>query len=238
MLIAGLGLDLESWPSAMVAQFVERGFRVIRADNRDAGRSTLVSAPAPSVLRQLLARPRADAYSLADMAADHIGVLDHLEVDRVHLLGMSMGGMIAQTIAATQPGRVATLTSLFSTTGNSAVGQPRWSTKWILAKPAPRTVRQAVERHLELFGRVASTTCPPNWAAEREWATKAWFRGPGRQAHQATARQIGAIQASGDRTDELRRITAPTLVIHGGSDRLVHPAAERRRRRPSPAHAM
>ena len=92
LLIAGLSLDLTSWPQAMVDGFTERGFRVIRFDNRDVGRSSRIATPPPSTLRQVLARPRPDAYDLADMAADTYGLLEHLAVDRVHLVGMSMGG--------------------------------------------------------------------------------------------------------------------------------------------------
>ncbi|AUH63742.1 alpha/beta fold hydrolase [Paracoccus zhejiangensis] len=124
LLIAGLGEDINAWGGEFVSALVARGFRVITMDNRDVGRSTFASRPAPMVWRQVLARPRKDAYSLADMAADATGVLDHLGIGRVHLVGRSMGGMIAQTIAATVPDRVLSLTSIYSTTGAKKVGQP------------------------------------------------------------------------------------------------------------------
>lgn len=112
LLIAGLGEDINAWGGEFVAALVARGFRVITMDNRDAGRSSFPARRAPQLWRQVLARPRKDAYSLADMAADATGVLDHLGISRVHLVGRSMGGMIAQTIAATVPDRVQSLTSI------------------------------------------------------------------------------------------------------------------------------
>ncbi|MFE1322062.1 alpha/beta fold hydrolase [Kitasatospora phosalacinea] len=122
LLVAGLGLDLTSWPTALVDGFADRGFRVVRFDNRDAGCSGRIAAPPPGRVRQLLARPHPDAYTLADMAADALALLDALGVERAHLVGMSTGGMIAQTLAARHPERVATLTSVFSTTGAPGMG--------------------------------------------------------------------------------------------------------------------
>ena len=227
LLIAGLGLDLTSWPERLVTGFVDQGFRVIRMDNRDAGRSSRIDAPPPGRLRQLLARPRPDAYDLADMAADVHGLLGHLRVDRVHLVGMSMGGMIAQTFAARHPDRVATLTSIFSTTGHRRVGQPARSTLVRMAEPPARTVEESVHRHLAMLAHIGSATFPPDEALERAWATAVWDRCGGRRGGAPVARQIGAIQASGDRTAELSRITAPTLVVHGDTDRMVHPSGGR-----------
>ena len=227
LLVAGLGLDLTSWPQRMVDGFVERGFRVVRFDNRDAGRSSRIGHPPPGRLRQLLARPRPDAYDLADMAADTVGLLDALGIERVHLLGMSMGGMIAQTVAARHPARVLSLTSIFSTTGHRRVGQPARSTLLRLAKAPARTVEESVERHLAMLGHIGSSVFPPDEEYERAWAAAVWERSGGPRSGAAVARQIGAIQASGDRTPELARITAPTLVVHGDSDRMVHPTGGR-----------
>jgi len=227
LLIAGLGLDLTSWPQRMVDGFVERGFRVVRLDNRDAGRSSRIGNPPPGRLRQLLARPRPDAYDLADMAADTVGLLDALGIERVHLFGMSMGGMIAQTVAARHPARVLSLTSIFSTTGHRRVGQPARSTLLRLAKSPARTVEESVERHLAMLGHIGSSVFPPDEEYERAWATAVWDRSGGPGAGAAVARQIGAIQAAGDRTAELARITAPTLVVHGDRDLMVHPTGGR-----------
>ncbi len=226
LLIAGLGLDLTSWPQRMVDGFVERGFRVVRLDNRDAGRSSRIGNPPPGRLRQLLARPRPDAYDLADMAADTVGLLDALDIGQVHLLGMSMGGMIAQTVAARHPARVLSLTSVFSTTGHRRVGQPASSTLLRLAKAPARTVEESVERHLAMLGHIGSSVFPPDEEVERAWATAVWDRG-GARSGAPVARQIGAIQASGDRTPDLARITAPTLVVHGDRDLMVHPTGGR-----------
>jgi NAD(P)-dependent dehydrogenase (short-subunit alcohol dehydrogenase family)/pimeloyl-ACP methyl ester carboxylesterase len=227
LLIAGLAIDLTSWPQRMVDGLVERGFRVLRFDNRDVGRSTFVDTPPPSRVQQLLARPRPDAYDLGDMAEDALGLLDALGVQRVHLVGMSMGGMIAQTLAARHPDRVAGLTSIFSTTGHRRVGQPARSTILRLAQPPARTREESVTRHLAMLAHIGSTTFPPDAAEERAWAEAAWDRCADPRRSRGVARQIQAIQASGDRTAELARIVAPTLVVHGDRDRMVHPTGGR-----------
>ncbi|MET7419460.1 alpha/beta fold hydrolase [Dactylosporangium sp. NPDC005555] len=227
LLIAGLGLDLTSWPRRMLDGFTGHGLRVIRLDNRDAGRSTRVQARPPSMLRQLFARPVPGAYDLGDMAGDVDALLEDLGTGPVHVLGMSMGGMIAQTLAARHPGRVATLTSVFSTTGDRKVGQPAPSTMLRMAKRPARTVEQAVERHLSLLRHIGSAEFPPDDAEERAWVAGMWDRGSGRPNAAGVGRQIGAIQASGDRTAQLRAITAPTLVIHGDADFMVHPSGGR-----------
>ncbi|MFF9065495.1 alpha/beta fold hydrolase [Streptomyces sp. NPDC014891] len=223
LLIAGLGEDLTFWTDSFVASLVARGFRVVAIDNRDVGQSTFVATPPPGLWRQIAARPRGDAYTLADMAQDGIGVLDHLGISRVHLLGRSMGGMIAQTIAATAPERVLSLTSLYSTTGAKKVGRPALSTIRLLAAPPARNRTAAVRAHLRLTRHVAGTDHPIDDAAEAAIAARGWDRSAGEPAA-GTARQIQAIQRSGDRTAELRRITAPTLVINGDRDPLVDPS--------------
>ncbi|WP_328471135.1 alpha/beta hydrolase [Actinoplanes sp. NBC_00393] len=227
LLIAGLGLDLTSWPQRMIDGFLDAGFQVIRLDNRDAGCSSRIDTPPPGRLRQLFARPRPDAYNLGDMAADTLALLDHLGIERAHLVGMSMGGMIAQTIAARNPDRVATLTSIFSTTGHRRVGQPARSTLLRMARRAARTADESVQRHLAMLRHIGSAGFPPDDDVERAWAAGLWERTGGGVARQGIPRQVSAIQASGDRTAELRRITAPTLVIHGDRDLMVHPSGGR-----------
>jgi pimeloyl-ACP methyl ester carboxylesterase len=228
LLIAGLAIDLASWPKRMVDGFVERGFRVIRFDNRDVGRSTFVDAPPPSRVQQLLAKPRPDAYDLGDMAEDARGLLDVLGIASTHVLGMSMGGMIGQTLATRHPDRVRTLTSVFSTTGSRRVGQPARSTILRLARPPARTREESVTRHLAMLRHIGSSAFPPDDAQERAYAAAAWDRiGSDAQRDHGVARQIQAIQASGDRTAELGRIAAPTLVVHGDTDRMVHPSGGR-----------
>lgn len=227
VLIAGLTLDLTSWPTAMVDGLVERGFHVIRLDNRDVGRSTWATTKPPGLLRQMLGRPRRDSYDLADMAADTVGLLEHLGVRRAHVVGMSMGGMIAQTVAARHPSRVASLTSIFSTTGASRVGQPALSTRRLLARPAARTREQFITRHVDLVRHIAGTSFPLDEAAAVDYAAGAWERGQGPIAGSGVARQINAILLSGDRTGELRHVAAPTVVIHGDRDLIVHPSGGR-----------
>ncbi|MFI6937780.1 alpha/beta fold hydrolase [Streptomyces sp. NPDC050418] len=227
LLIAGLSLDLTSWPARLVDGFTAQGFRVIRFDNRDAGRSTRIAARPPGRMRQLFSRPCPDAYDLADMAADTLGLLDALGIKRVHLVGMSMGGMIAQTLAARHPDRVATLTSIFSTTGNRRVGRPALSTIAKLLAAPPRTVEESVTGHIALLAHIGGTGFAPDEAEERAWARGLWERTEGKRSGAQVARQIDAIRASGDRTAELRRITAPTLVVHGDRDRMVHPSGGR-----------
>lgn len=223
LLLAGLGEDINAWGDDFTAALVARGFRVITMDNRDVGQSTFISDPPPAVWRQVLAMPRKDAYSLADMAADAIGVLDHLGIGHAHLVGRSMGGMIAQTIAATAPDRVLSLSSIYSTTGAKKVGQPALSTIAILCSPPPRSKADAIKAHLRITRHVAGTAYPIDPDAEAAIAARAWDRCGG-DAAAGAARQIQAIQTSGDRTAELQRITAPTLVINGDRDPLVAPS--------------
>jgi len=223
LLIPGMGEDLTYWTDSVVEAFLRRGFRVVSIDNRDSGRSSRASTPPPAIWRQVIARPRPDGYTLADMAADALGVLDHLGLDKAHLVGRSMGGMIAQTIAAAEPRRVLTLTSLYSTTGARKIGQPAWSTMRILAGRPARNRTEAVRAHLRITRHIAGTAYPIDDAAEAAIAAHGWDRSAGDIAA-GSARQIQAIQLSGDRTGQVRRITAPTLVINGDRDLLVAPS--------------
>lgn len=227
LLIAGLGQDLTAWPEAFVDALVARGLRVVRFDNRDIGRSSRVDAPSPGPMRQLLRRPRPDAYDLADMAADAVGLLDHLGVERAHVVGQSLGGMVAQVLAARRPDRVASLTSIYSTTGAAGVGGTARSTLWRLRHAPATTVEVAVERHLGMMRHLAGLGFPLDddaAAAEEARARGAWERGGGPASRIGPARQIQAIAASGDRTAELARVTAPTLVVHGDRDVMVDPS--------------
>jgi pimeloyl-ACP methyl ester carboxylesterase len=227
LLVAGLTLDLASWPPAMVDGLVAQGFYVIRFDNRDVGRTTPASTPPPSLWRRALQRPRRDGYDLADMAGDAVAVLDHLGVAEAHLVGMSMGGMIAQTIAARYPARTLSLTSIFSTTGSRRVGQPALSTLLLLSKRPARTREEFIRNHLGLARHLAGSGFPTDEAGAAEYAARAWDRGLRQAAGDGVSRQINAIYKSGDRTAEVQRITVPTLVIHGDRDRIVHPSGGR-----------
>lgn len=223
LLVAGLGEDLTFWSDSFVDALASSGFRVVVMDNRDVGRSTFASTPAPALWRQVLARPRGDAYTLADMARDCVAVLDHLGIERAHLVGRSMGGMIAQTVAASEPQRVLSLSSLYSTTGARGVGRPAASTIRLLSGPPARTRTAAVTAHLRLTAHIAGRDHPIDDVVEAGVAATGWDRGEGDLAAGA-ARQIQAIQQSGDRTAQLRTITAPTLVVHGDRDPMVHPS--------------
>lgn len=223
LLIAGLGEDLTSWTDLFVGSLVAQGHRVVSMDNRDVGRSTFAATPAPRLWRQVLGRPRRDAYSLTDMARDCVGVLDHLAIAQVHLVGRSMGGMIAQTIAATEPRRVRSLTSIYSTTGAGNVGQPALSAIRLLAGPPARTRTAAVRAHLRITDHIAGTAYPIDDAQEAATAARGWDRAAGDVAA-GVARQIQAIHRSGDRTAQLRGITARTLVINGDRDLMVNPS--------------
>ena len=228
LLVAGLGQQLHAWPGELVDGLVQRGFRVIRLDNRDAGRSSRIAAPPPATWRKMLARARSDAYDLTDMTEDLVGLLDHLEVPRAHVVGMSMGGMIAQTLAASHPDRVLSLTSFISTTGRPDAGQPTWSTKLRLARPPARTRAESIARHLSMTAHLAGTAHRFDTAVETAYAELAWDRVTDpRTSSAGTSRQIQAVQASGNRTEQVRRIAAPTLVVHGDRDLIVHPSGGR-----------
>ncbi|MBB2892486.1 alpha/beta fold hydrolase [Flexivirga oryzae] len=226
LLISGMSQDLTIWPQEFVDGLVAYGFRVIQHDNRDIGRSTPMSTRPPSLLHQLRGRARPDAYTLEDMAQDSVGLLDHLGVERAHLIGQSMGGMIAQTIAAHHPERVLTLTSMYSTTGAPGVGGVAWSTKLKIAKRPPRGKSEFIARHLEFTAHLAGRRYPIDPVVETAVATTAWER-RGVAGAAGIARQIQAIQASGDRSKAVSAITAPTLVIHGDRDLIVHPSGGR-----------
>ncbi|MFD5178027.1 alpha/beta fold hydrolase [Nocardia sp. NPDC058379] len=223
LLIGGLGEDLTMWSQHFVTALVSRGFLVIRMDNRDSGRSTFVSDPAPGVLRLASSRPRSDAYTLTDCATDCAYLIAHLGIGPAHLVGRSMGGMIAQTVAAEFPTHAASLTSIYSTTGNPTVGRASLKTTCILATQSPRTKPQAIKAHLRLTANLAGAGYPLDELAEAEHAATQWDRTAG-DGPAGMQRQLQAILASGDRTAELRTIQVPTLVINGERDPLVDPS--------------
>lgn len=234
LLIMGLGMPAALWPDEFVDALRARGFRVVLFDNRDCGRSTrLTQAPVPRIpiamVRALLGRPVAATYTLTDMALDAAVVLDSAGVECAHVVGVSMGGMIAQVLAALQPQRVLSLTSIMSSTGNPsprlAVGSRR-AMRALLARPPddPTDVPAAVDHLESLFGVIGSPGYPQEPARLRAQLERAARLG---LCPEGTARQLGAILASGDRRTMLRGVTAPTLVIHGAADPLVPVAAGR-----------
>lgn len=230
LLIQGLGMPAVMWPDAFVATLLAQGFRVITFDNRDCGGSSrLADAGVPNVLlaiaRSLLRKPVTAPYTLTDMVDDTRAVLDAAGVERAHVVGVSMGGMIAQTFAALLPGRVRTLTSVMSTTGNPApriaLGKLR-ALRALLKRPPPEpSLEQTVAHLLFLFGVIGSPGFRQPEAVLRPHFERVARRG---LYPAGTARQLAAILASGDRRPLLARITAPTLVIHGADDPLVRVA--------------
>jgi pimeloyl-ACP methyl ester carboxylesterase len=219
LLIMGGGAQLVHWPEGFLAALLSRGLQVIRFDNRDAGRSThFDEAPKPDVPAALAGDFSSAAYTLSDMAADTIGLLDALDVDAAHIVGLSLGGAIAQTIAIEHPSRMISLTSMMSTTGAMTVGQPNMETlKKVFGGP-PATTRQAViDRAVRVFSAIGSPAYPADLAAIAERAGVAFDRG---HDEIAIGRQGVASVASGDRTSRLQELNVPTLVIHGLADLL------------------
>jgi pimeloyl-ACP methyl ester carboxylesterase len=224
LLIMGLGTQMIAWQEDFCRDLAARGFHVVRFDNRDIGHSTHLQGPPPTI-RQLLLRSRSAAhYKLSDMAEDAAGLLRELDLSPAHVVGASMGGMIAQTLAARHPKRVRSLTSIMSNTGALTNGQPALKLyPFFLRRPAAG--REQYVTHFErLFNAIGSRGLPREPEEIRELAGLSYERdhdpaGPGRQ--------LAAILASGDRTSELRRITAPTLVVHGTADPLVRPSGGR-----------
>jgi pimeloyl-ACP methyl ester carboxylesterase len=224
VLVMGLATQMLAWHEDLCAELAGRGFHVIRFDNRDIGRSARFDGPRPTTMQLLRRDKRAAAYTLEDMAGDTIGLLDHLEIDRAHVVGASMGGMIAQTVAARHPERVLSLVSLMSNTGARWSGQPSVRLYRTLLARAPRD-REGYIRHvagaLDLIG---SPAFPRDEAETRALAERSFDRGLNPAG---AGRHLAAIIASGDRTPLLRTITAPTLVVHGTRDRLVAPSGGR-----------
>jgi pimeloyl-ACP methyl ester carboxylesterase len=218
LLIMGLSMQMVAWQEDFCLQLAGRGFHVVRFDNRDIGHSTHLHGPTPT-LPQLILRPRRVAlYTLADMADDTAGLLSTLELQPAHVIGASMGGMIAQALAARHPQKVRSLVSIMSSTGSRRSGQPALRSYGIFLRRAP-TGREAFIAHAErMFAALGSPGIERDPADIRAIAAESYDRD---HDPASSARQLAAIAASGDRTAELHDITAPTLVIHGRADPLV-----------------
>jgi pimeloyl-ACP methyl ester carboxylesterase len=218
LLVMGLATQMVGWPDEFCEQLADRGYHVIRFDNRDIGRSQTMDFPVPTVRQLLLRDKRAARYTLEHMAADGIGLLDHLGIDRAHVVGVSMGGMIAQTMAARHPDRVISLASIISNTGARWSGQPSPRMYPMLLKKPPRDREGYVRHTVDVFKKIGSQGFPIDEDELRRTAERSFDRGLNPAG---STRQLAAIIASGDRTPLLRTITAPTVVIHGRKDRLV-----------------
>jgi pimeloyl-ACP methyl ester carboxylesterase len=218
LLIMGLGAQMLGWHEGFCAELVARGLRAIRFDNRDAGLSShFPNAPAPDFKAALAGDTYSASYNLSDMAADTVGLLDALGLESAHLVGASMGGFIAQTIAIEHPRRVRSLTSMMSTTGDPSVGQAGPELMRILMGPTPRTRDEVVERAVTTFRVIGSPGFPVDENEVRDRAGLAYDRA---FDPLGTVRQAIAVLASGDRTARLRSIQVPTLVIHGADDKM------------------
>jgi pimeloyl-ACP methyl ester carboxylesterase len=225
LLIMGLGTQMLGWQEEFCEQLAARGFFVVRYDNRDIGRSTVLGeAPVPTIGQILRRDKRGASYTLAEMAADGVGLLDHLGIERAHVVGASMGGMIAQTIAARRPERVLSLCSIMSSTGSRWRGQPALRTYSKFLKPMSGDRQGYIDQAADLFAWIGSPGFDRDEAALRDLLGRMYDRG---HDSGSSARQLAAILASGDRTPELRHITAPTVVIHGTDDKLVAPSGGR-----------
>jgi pimeloyl-ACP methyl ester carboxylesterase len=224
LLIMGLGTQMVAWHEDFCADLAARGFFVIRHDNRDIGRSThLDHLPVPS-LAQLARRDRNAPYTLADMAADSVGLLDHLGIESAHIVGASMGGMIAQTLAIRFPRRALTLTSIMSNTGGFWNGQPALTMYALLLRPGPRDREGFIEHGVEVFTKIGGSGYEPDVEDLRTIAAMSYERGHDPRGSQ---RQLWAIVADRDRRADLRRLRLPATVVHGAEDKLVRPSGGR-----------
>jgi pimeloyl-ACP methyl ester carboxylesterase len=224
LLLMGLGMQLTAWPPGFVRPLVQAGFRVVRPDNRDAGLSQNFDAlGAPNLLwqgfkRRLGLRIQAP-YSVQDMAADAIGVLDALGVRQAHVVGASMGGMIAQRMAISAPERVLSLTSIMSSSGARHLPGPKPEVaRALLSRPANSGETALVEHAVRLFKLIGSPAYPIDERSLRDAVLAAMRRG----YHPAgTLRQMAAVMADEGRADELSAVAPPTLVVHGREDPLI-----------------
>lgn len=223
LLVMGLGGPMGWWSDELCTNLTRRGFFVIRYDNRDVGRSSRVAGDRAVVRRHMvstyLGQRRHASYSMSDFALDAVGLLDHLGIERAHLVGVSMGGMVVQTVAIEHRERVASLTSIMSTTGRRNVGWADPRLLPMLFAPIART-KEAYLARAEMTARmIGSRRFQRDAAVMRQMAEETWERG---YSADGVLRQLLAVLTQPDRTRALRELDVPTCVIHGLADRLVH----------------
>ena len=237
LLVMGLGGPMTWWDPVFCQMLADRGFFVIRYDNRDTGRSSRMSG---EINRRMIVgsfaglRPRTP-YTMQDLADDGFALLDHLELDTAHVVGISMGGMIAQTMALSRPRRVLSLTSIMSTTGRRTVGWQDPSLLPLLTARRDRSREHYVETSARLWRLIGSPGYPDTAESIRERAGETWDRGISRAG---VMRQMGAILTQPDRSRALRSLRVPTLVIHGTDDKMVHVSGGRATSRAIPGSEL
>jgi pimeloyl-ACP methyl ester carboxylesterase len=224
LLIMGLGAQLIDWPEEFVRQIAAHGFHVIRFDNRDAGRSTWLDDLGQPDLAAILAGNGAAPYTMGDLSDDAAALLGALGIDRAHIVGASMGGMIAQQLLIDHPGLALSLTSIMSTTGDRTVGMPSEAAMGVLLRPPATDKDSAIASAVIGYRVFASTGFEITDEYLRDRALAAYDRG----YHPAGgSRQLAAIVTAPDRTEGLHGVTVPTMVIHGEVDQLVDPSGGR-----------
>jgi pimeloyl-ACP methyl ester carboxylesterase len=225
LLIMGLGAQMIAWDTEFCELLAAEGFHVIRFDNRDVGLSEKIDGgPRPNVMAAIQGDTSSASYTLSDMAADAAGLLDVLGIETAHLVGVSLGGMIAQTFAIEHPERTLTLASIMSTTGERTVGQAHPHVVPILLGPRPTSRDDAMDRAEIAVKAFGSKGIPVDWERVRRRAGESFDRC---FYPRGFARQLVGIIASGDRTGKLRELDVPTVVIHGLDDALIDPSGGR-----------
>jgi pimeloyl-ACP methyl ester carboxylesterase len=219
LLIMGLGVQMLGWDERFCNMLVDRGFFVIRFDNRDVGLSSKIEdGPMPNPLQLMAGDYSSASYTLDDMADDTAGLLDALDIEAAHVVGVSMGGMIGQTLACRHPERVLSLTSIMSSTGSQESGQPKPEVLAALITPVPSDRAGYVDATANMFKLIGSPGYPPDEDELRTLIGASYDR----SYHPAGfLRQLAAVAASGDRSKAIRNIKVPTLVIHGENDPLI-----------------
>ena len=223
LVVNGYTSQLISWQRGYVEQLVAQGLFVIQFDNRDVGLSTKLDgqqvSPAKVLAAILAGEPVPPVpYTLSEMAADGIGLLDHLGIDRAHIVGNSMGGMIVQTMAIEHPDRIASVTSVMSSTGDPRVGKPTPEAREALLAPSPPDRDDYIAASLNSRIWASNRYCDDDWLRENAAAQYDRCFYP-----EGATRQLAAIYASGDRSEDLARLEVPMLVIHGRDDTLITP---------------
>jgi pimeloyl-ACP methyl ester carboxylesterase len=226
LLIMGVGAQLPMWPDGFCKLLVKRGYRVIRFDHRDVGLSTKMNGQraegsvVPRIGRYLLGRPSPVPYTLVDMAQDAVGLLDHLRIESAHVIGASMGGMIAQILAGTHPDRVRSLGLLMTSSGKPLSALPSWRVIRLALNPpgqdAPRAAKVAVEMH-----NIAVINGPNFLPTEDQLRRRVETLTARSDYKQGGLRQFDAILGTGSLLRFTRRITAPTVVVHGSRDPMM-----------------